>query len=410
MPGNNKYSRKWRRADETKRIQRKPSEIKRSVWSGIVDYPPQDVKGYERIYLARRSDGPCIYLYSGIQLSFFLRREIPNSNKFVSYLNEKHGIERSYFKVGDKIFGGENTEHELYRMFPGLKRPESRDSDWTRLFWWFLNEGEQDTYKNCRVIKGIYPDGKGGGKIETAGYIHFGGYNIELASEKESRLSMNQRFIHHSYDFTVITWMAKAVTKGSVIALSGISKGLTAPAKLVLKKVIIKESRRIASRKIRIIVLKAIFRKTSVALRSAVKEFIKTFVIQLRKQEMRKKFFKANKVNTLNWNAVEPAIMDATVSFMGSLLDSSFDNTIGREIRNTKTYNEILKEIKIVVLKSFRTTPIKVLITAIKSSDRKARYEKKDFWIILEEEIYSSLGSSVEEILTKDIPSVFPYS
>jgi hypothetical protein len=386
------------------RLRKKKDE---ELWSKISNYPPIYVPGNWRIYLAKRSNGPCIYQYTGIKTTGYLfwKKKLPN--KIVDKLQFSNEPGRNYYRVGDKIMGGEQEESKLYDLFHELPRPSDKDATWTDLLWWFLNEGETEKYKFCWIIKSIEPNGRGGGNIFMTGLIYFEGYNVELTTKhKWTREQLNQNFIDTSIDFTVIQLMAKAVATVSLVALQGVSKAATAPAKKLAKKIIKKQLKKRASRQFRIFIFKAVKSHLVKTAALSTKEFFVVFIKELKKGYSEKDFYEKISGRKASWKTIEPALREAMVAFIGKVIDGLFSATIGEAIKNNKEIRKIQGEIATIYLSVIMTTPFNSVAKAFSTAYSESQRNKKSMWLYFEEELKKNLNDSLKQAFLKDVTGV----
>jgi hypothetical protein len=373
-----------------------------NLWRNVKNIPPSDVPGYWKIYLATRSNGPCIYEYEGFKKNFWGTVQPNKLSEKLMYENEPG---RNYYKVGDKILSGEQTENFIYRLFPELPRSGDEEGDWTKLLWLFLNDGEQQKYKFCWSIKSIEPDGRGGGCIDMAGIIYFDGYNVELTrTHRWNREQLNNNFVFASYDWTVLIWFIKATMTITMLALQGVGKSATAPAKALAKKILLKELKKRTSKEFRKKLFKMLLMKITKTMANSIKEFVVTFVKELKKGYSEQEFYNKISGQTANWKVVEPALREALVAFFGGLIDGLFEASIGEKISKNKELQDITKKLTEVALKSIMATPFNLVVKSVNSAYTKAQRQKKSMWDFYGDDFYENFKSTLEQIFLKDIP------
>ena len=390
-----------------KEIERKQKEYlirkrkSEEIWSKVSNHPPAVVPGSWKIYIANRSNGPCIYEYTGYNTNFWGTRQ---PNKLSEKLLFPNVPGRKYYKIGDKILAGEQDEDTLCRLFPELAKPEKKEAGWTDLLWWYLNEGEKEKYKFGWVIKSIQPNGKGGGRIGMTGIIHFEGYNVELKKlHYWNRNQLNDNFIFSSYDFTVILMLAKATATITVVALQGVSKAATAPVKHLMKKMIRKEIAKKGSKRF----VKMICKETTIHLMktaaSASKEFIVVLAKELKKGDSERDLYvRATGVNS-SWKIIEPAVREALVAFIGKIVEGLFAATFGDLITKNKEMKQLEKQLAEIYLKYIMISPFSSVLKAINTSYTKSQRTKKSMWEFLDIELQKNLNDSMKQVLMKDV-------
>lgn len=386
-----------RRQREYEIRKRKEEEI----WSKVSNHPPSEVPGNWRIYLANRSNGPCIYEYNGYTTNFWGTRQ---PNKLVDKLMFPNSQGRKYYKVGDKILSGEQDEDTLNRLFPELAKSGKKEADWTDLIWWYLNEGEKEKYKFGWIIRSITPNKKGGGRIGMTGIIHFEGYNVELDTiHYWNRRELNDNFVFSSYDFTIIQMLAKASVTVSLVALQGVSKAASASVKLVAKKAIKKELKKRASKRMRRMVYKAVkshFIKTAA---SSTKEFFIVLAKELKKRNSEKEFYERISGGSASWKVMEPALRAAMFAFIAKLVDGLFTASIGEPLSKNSEMQKIERELVTIYLSFLMTTPFNSVIKAVDTAYTKSQRTNKPMWMFLEVELNNNLKDALKQAIMKDV-------
>lgn len=371
------------------------------LWSKIVNNPPAEVPSHWRIYLVNRCNGPCIYEYASAK-NFWGTLQ---ANRLVEKLMFPNEPGRNYYKVGDKILSGEQTQDFLYKLFPELPREGDEEGDWTKLLWLFLNDGEQKKYKFCWAIKSIIPNGKGGGSIEMSGIIYFEGYNVELTRTHHwNRQQLSENFTFASYDWTVLLWFINATMTVTMLALQGVSKSATAPAKALAKKILLRELKKRTSKEFRKKLFKMILMRITKTMAKSIKEFVVTLTKELKKRYKEQEFYTQISGKTANWKVLEPSLREALVAFFGGLVDGLFDASIGEKLSKNKEMQDITKQMTEVALKSIMTSPINMVVKSVNSAYSKSQRENKSMWDFYEDEFYENFKSTLEQIFIKDLP------
>lgn len=372
-------------------------------WLRVSDYPPSVAHTYRKIFLATRSNGPCIYEYTGYKTSMglFTIKTLPNKPvKSLTFSNDSN-LKRNYYKVGDKILCGEMEEFRLNMLFPELANSRKKEANWSDVLWLFLNEGESEMYKYCWVIKSIQPNGRGGGTIMMSGLIYFEEYNVELKTVKHwSREQLDDNFSQHK-NYTAFKFMAKAVASISIIALQGASKGTTASVKALATNIMKKQLRKKASKRFKAMVSKAVLKTAA----SSTLEFFKAFGKEYIKRRKEKDFYENVTGKRASWKILEPTLMEAAFAFISKIADEVFSETVGDWIKRNNELTNIKKEMATILVKNIMITPYIQFADGIKSAHLLAGRTKKPVSTILPQELSKKFRDSLYQIFIKDMPA-----
>jgi hypothetical protein len=269
-----------------------------------------------------------------------------------------------------------------------------------------MNEGAtEDEYKVCWRILSIEPDGKGDGCVKMGGIINYGTYNLELKTPHEfNREQLNGNFVVGSYDFTILVYFIKAVNTVTLIALQGLSKAVTAPAKALAKKLLLKEIKRRTSKRLRIMVFRAVYHKLLKIVPQATLQFCKTLAMELNKLRHTQDVIRQLSGRAPTWGIFKPALLTASAAVVGTVIDGVFSASIGREIRTSKAFTKIEKEVAEAIVGKIMTAPAKIVVTALANAKKTSDRTRETFLNALEKELNKGFKDLLNDAITKELP------